>query len=151
MRQLINVEDMSGRILVVVQNRWCTSQRTVESPGVQSMLDCRKEIWDALDWLFHQLIQTMYMRLLRLDTGKRVFIAQQTKVKIGANKVISIQVVIITKKSCAIRPIKIKCSRWIRTCITRKMVEKPLNRLAKLINTWTTTPFGLIQQTQIIG
>ena len=82
---------------------------------------------------------------------KREFTVQQIKEKIGANKVISIQVVIITKKSCVIHRIKTRCSQWIRTCIILKMVEKRLRQLEKRISTWIIMRFGLIQATQTTG
>ena len=98
MHLLTNVAGMNHLILEVDQNLHSTNLKMVEKHGEKLFKAFLKEIWEELESLLLLLMHLIFMLLLKVDMEKQGFIAQQTKEKIGQNKVTIIQAEIITKK-----------------------------------------------------
>ena len=98
MHLLINVAGVNLLILEVDQNLHSTNLKMVEKHGEKLFKAFLKEIWEELELLLLRLMHHIFMLLLKVDMEKQGFIVQQTKERIGQNKVILIQVEIITKK-----------------------------------------------------
>ena len=98
MHLLTNVAGMNLLILEVDQNLQSTNLKMVEKHGEKLFKAFLKEIWEELESLLLLLMHLIFMLLLKVVMEKQGFIALQIKERLGQNKVILIQVEIITKK-----------------------------------------------------